>query len=88
MSTSRQLARTILNGFHSMFADFQNITLGARARFEQQDWTGVQQAQADRLEIYKAKVDQLLPLLRNLAGDHIHNLTTWQKMRQDYAQLI
>jgi isocitrate dehydrogenase kinase/phosphatase len=88
MSTSRQLARTILNGFHSMFADFQNITLGARARFEQQDWKGVQQAQADRLEIYKAKVDQLLPLLRNLAGDHIHNLATWQKMRQDYGQLI
>ena len=88
MSTSRQLARTIVNGFHSMFADFQNITLGARARFEQQDWKGVQQAQADRLEIYKSKVDQLLPLLRNLAGDHIHNLATWQKMRQDYAQLI
>lgn len=88
MSTSRQLARTIINGFHSMFADFQNITLGARARFEQQDWKGVQQAQSDRLEIYKAKVDQLLPLLRNLAGAHIHNLATWQKMRQDYAQLI
>jgi isocitrate dehydrogenase kinase/phosphatase len=88
MSTSRQLARTILNGFHSMFADFQNITLGARARFEQQDWKGVQQAQADRLEIYKSKVDRLLPLLTNLAGDHIHNLATWQQMRQDYGQLI
>ena len=88
MSTSRQLARTIINGFHSMFADFQNITLAAKARFEQQDWKGVQQAQADRLEIYKAKVDQLLPLLENLAGDHIHNLATWQQMRRDYAQLI
>jgi|TARA_B110000902_G_scaffold28687_1_gene31060 isocitrate dehydrogenase kinase/phosphatase len=71
-----------------MFADFQNITLGARARFEQQDWKGVQQAQADRLEIYKSKVDRLLPLLTNLAGDHIHNLATWQQMRQDYGQLI
>ena len=35
MDKQTRLARTILNGFYSYFADFENITLAARTRFEQ-----------------------------------------------------
>jgi isocitrate dehydrogenase kinase/phosphatase len=35
-----RFARIILNGFESYFAEFQNITLGARSRFENADWPG------------------------------------------------
>ncbi|MCC6295828.1 MAG: bifunctional isocitrate dehydrogenase kinase/phosphatase, partial [Pseudomonadales bacterium] len=36
------MAKTIYNGFHSYFADFQNLTLGAKARFEKAHWHAVQ----------------------------------------------
>ena len=39
-SAARRMAKTIYNGFLSYFADFQNITMGAKARFEKADWHG------------------------------------------------
>ncbi len=42
-STARRMAKTILNGFRSYFADYLNSTLSAKARFEKADWHGVQQ---------------------------------------------
>jgi isocitrate dehydrogenase kinase/phosphatase len=88
MSSSHRLARTILNGFHAMFADFQNITLGAKARFEQEDWHGVQQAQADRLEIYKSKVDQLMPMLNSMVNNALDDLELWREIKRHYKILI
>ncbi|MEH6551799.1 MAG: bifunctional isocitrate dehydrogenase kinase/phosphatase [Pseudomonadales bacterium] len=88
MPTSRKLARAVLNGFHSMFADFQNITLAAKARFEQADWHGIQQAQADRLEIYKSKVKQLIPLMETLSSNEIDDLDLWCDIKAHYIQLI
>lgn len=88
MSSTHRLARTILNGFHAMFADFQNVTLGAKARFEQADWQGVQQAQADRLEVYKSKVDQLMPMLNTMVNNALDDLELWREVRGHYEQLI
>ena len=59
------MAKTILNGFRSYFADYLNSTLSAKARFEKADWHGVQQANVDRLELYKAKVAQTV----HVSGD-------------------
>jgi isocitrate dehydrogenase kinase/phosphatase len=88
MSSSHRLARTILNGFHAMFADFQNVTLGAKARFEQQHWHGVQQAQADRLEVYKSKVDNLMPMLNTMVNNALNDLELWREVKRHYIQLI
>lgn len=88
MSSAHRLARTILNGFHAMFADFQNVTLGAKARFEQGDWHAVQQAQADRLEVYKSKVDNLMPMLSTMVNHALDDLELWREVRGHYATLI
>ncbi len=87
-SSAHRLARTILNGFQAMFADFQNVTLGAKARFEQGDWHAVQQAQADRLEVYKSKVDNLMPMLNTMVNNALDNLELWREVRGHYEQLI
>jgi isocitrate dehydrogenase kinase/phosphatase len=52
-STARRMAKTILNGFRSYFADYLNSTLTAKARFEKADWHGVREANVERLELYK-----------------------------------
>ena len=51
MERKERFARIILNGFESYFADFQNITLAARTRFENADWHGVQRGSRDRIDL-------------------------------------
>ena len=64
ISNALRLAKVILNGFDAFFGDFQNVTLGAQARFEQADWLLVHASMSHRLEMYKKKVkDVLLSLM-------------------------
>lgn len=87
-STARRMAKTILNGFRSYFADYLNSTLSAKARFEKADWHGVQQANVDRLELYKDKVAQTVQYLEMVTNKDIANLKLWSEAKQAYTQLV
>ena len=54
-ANATRLAKVMLNGFVAFFAEFENITLGAQARYEKADWSSVQTAVNERLNLYKAK---------------------------------
>tara|TARA_B110000046_G_scaffold77768_1_gene85872 strand:+ start:7266 stop:8993 length:1728 start_codon:yes stop_codon:yes gene_type:complete len=82
------MAKTILNGFRSYFADYLNSTLSAKARFEKADWHGVQQANVDRLELYKLKVAQTVQYLSMVTNKDIANLTLWREAKTAYTQLV
>jgi isocitrate dehydrogenase kinase/phosphatase len=86
--TARRIAKTILNGFEAYFADFQNYTLGAKARFEKADWQAVQTAHRERIELYKSKVDQVRQLTRGVTSKDVSDLELWRQARTAYAQLI
>ncbi|GAB1255824.1 bifunctional isocitrate dehydrogenase kinase/phosphatase [Aurantivibrio plasticivorans] len=86
--TARRIAKTILNGFDSYFADFQNITLGAKARFEKADWVGVQVAHRNRIELYKRKVEEVIRLTHDVTSKDVSNVELWRQARVAYAQLI
>ncbi len=88
MSITNQIARTILNGFNAMHADFQNITLGAKARFERNDWHSVDKAQRDRLDVYEDKVSHIPTLLGDLAGKRIFKSELWCDVKAEYNRLI
>ncbi|MEE4661701.1 MAG: isocitrate dehydrogenase kinase/phosphatase AceK regulatory subunit, partial [Halieaceae bacterium] len=88
MDTSERFAQTILNGFESYFADFQNITLAAKPRFENADWQGVHNASRARIDLYKAKVLKVMEFVRLIAGDKLQDLAFWTDARQHYALLI
>ncbi len=87
-STARRMAKTILNGFRSYFADYLNSTLSAKARFEKADWHGVQQANVDRLELYKTKVAQTVMYLEMVTNKDIANLELWAEAKIAYTQLV
>ena len=87
-STARRMAKTILNGFRSYFADYLNATLSAKARFEKADWHGVQQANVDRLELYKQKVAQTVHYLEMVTNKDIADLNLWAKAKSAYTQLV
>jgi len=87
-STARRMAKTIYNGFHSYFADFQNLTLGAKARFEKAHWHAVQHANQDRIELYKSKVRMTAELLRTVTNRDITQLELWRLAKGIYTQLV
>jgi isocitrate dehydrogenase kinase/phosphatase len=85
---ARRIARTILNGFESYFAEFQNITLGARHRFETARWQVVQEANIERLDLYKHKVNRVARLAGEVSSKELSELELWGEARTAYAQLV
>jgi isocitrate dehydrogenase kinase/phosphatase len=83
-----RFARVILNGFESYFAEFQNITLAARSRFENADWLGIRQVSTQRIDLYKAKTQQIHEYVELIAGEELRDFEFWRDARNIYAQLI
>lgn len=88
MSIARRFARAILNGFDSMFAEWQNTTLGAQARFEAAAWRAVQEAAAQRLTIYRGKVLHVADIAGTIAGARLHDRLLWRAAKGEYAGLV
>ncbi|USD21009.1 bifunctional isocitrate dehydrogenase kinase/phosphatase [Microbulbifer variabilis] len=86
--TARRIAKTILNGFDAYFADYQNITLGAKARFETASWQAAHEANKERIDLYKTKVNQVLKLVHSVTSKDTSQLELWRDARATYAQLI
>ena len=88
MERRERFARTILNGFESYFADFQNITLAAKSRFENADWLGMQAASRQRIDLYKEKVNNVYQYVELIAGGELHNYAFWHESKRVYENLI
>lgn len=88
MSNSQRLAKVILNGFDAFFGDFQNVTLGAQARFEEADWLLVHSAMSNRLEMYKKKVRDVAALADGVAGGLLSDRSLWRDTKAEYALLV
>ena len=88
MDKQSRLARTILNGFTAYFAEFENITLSARTRFENAEWRAAQEASMRRIDIYKIKVLETIDVVEYIAADRLHDLDFWAETRDIYAQLV
>ena len=88
MDRQERFARTILNGFESYFAEFQNITLAAKSRFENADWHGMRHASIQRIDLYKSKTNQVYEYVELIAGERLHDFEFWGEARAVYARLI
>ena len=88
MEKQERFARTILNGFESYFADFQNITLAAKSRFENADWQGMHRASTRRIDLYKIKTTEVTEFVELIAGDQLRDFVFWSQAREVYARLI
>jgi isocitrate dehydrogenase kinase/phosphatase len=88
MDKQSRLARTILNGFTAYFAEFENITLSARTRFENAEWRATQEASMRRIDIYKLQVLETIDVVEYIAQDRLHDLEFWAETRDLYAELV
>ena len=88
MDRQQRFARVILNGFYAYFAEFENITLAARTRFEQAEWSHMAEVSSRRIDIYKETVMETLDVARQIAGECIDDLGFWSATRSIYADLV
>jgi isocitrate dehydrogenase kinase/phosphatase len=88
LDRQQRFARVVLNGFYAYFADFENITLAARTRFEQAQWSRMVEVSSRRIDIYKETVMETLSAARQIAGEHIDDLSFWSQTRSIYANLV
>jgi isocitrate dehydrogenase kinase/phosphatase len=83
-----RFARTILNGFEAFFAEFQNITLAAKTRFENSDWHGLQESSRRRIDLRKEKTSEIIQYVELIAGEHLKDFEFWREVREIYAGMI
>jgi len=88
MDVSLRLAKSILNGFEAFFADFQNMTMAARARFEAADWVAMQTAAAERYDLRKQKVLQVQKLAEIICGDRVRERALWEEAKNHFTDLV
>ena len=88
MERRERFARIILNAFESYFAEFQNITLAVRSRFENADWQGIHRVSRERIDLYKNKVLSVLDTVELVAGEELRTYAFWRDARRVYAGLV
>ncbi|GAA3910857.1 bifunctional isocitrate dehydrogenase kinase/phosphatase [Halomonas cibimaris] len=89
LSAAYRLAATVLHGFDEYRARFQAMTREASQRFRDADWQQAQRASAERINLYKEKVDATRTRLeRTFSEEVLTNCEYWCEARGCYAQLI
>ncbi|UCD32326.1 MAG: bifunctional isocitrate dehydrogenase kinase/phosphatase [Desulfobacterales bacterium] len=90
-TTRRQLielcARTVLKAFDEYRAKFKVITHRAEARFENQDWHGIKADSNERLDLYKAVVDQVVLDIKRIFNNQIDDKEIWTSTKTIYSRL-
>lgn len=90
--TDSRLANFAANAIRQAFAAYQNhfsiLTRRAKSRFENQDWRGMQADAAERLDLYKKVVDQILEEICQLLGSRAYDKMIWASMKAVYSGLI
>ena len=83
--TPEAIARAVMDGHEAYRKVFDEITAGARARFEAADWAGAQQASTARIECIPRAVTDVVDRLRL---DPRADLERWRAARTPYRALI
>ena len=83
-----KIAVTILNGFEKHFSVYQEITAGAKQRFEQADWAGAREASRKRIHLYDKRVQETLAILRDDLNITELDTPFWEEVKIRYIRLL
>jgi isocitrate dehydrogenase kinase/phosphatase len=82
------IAQALLDGFKRHYRLFRETTALAKKRFEQADWHGQQQAQAQRIEFYDQRVNEAVNKLRQDFNIDALSMDTWQQAKLHFIGLL
>jgi isocitrate dehydrogenase kinase/phosphatase len=83
-----EAAYQILESYTQYYHTYKRITKRAPIRFEQRDWTGMQQDAAARNELYRDRITETVGKLKNLLGDQSTDPDLWRETKQYFAAEI
>ena len=83
-----EVISTILEGFRSYLSRFQDITQGAKYRFEERDWAGIQADSQQRIRLYKSQVASAVRKVKRIMRAESGNLGFWYTFRRAYERQL
>lgn len=81
-------ARRIFGAWEDYRQRFRVLTRRSQRHFERRDWKRQGQDAAERLELYRAIVDQVEEWLRGRLGESVEDRLLWVSMKAVYSGLI
>lgn len=85
---ARSISATILEGFDRHFSIYQQITSGAKKRFEEADWRAAHRASRERIVLYDHRVDETMALVRELYGIRAIDTELWRQIKLCYMRQL
>ncbi|MDO6497844.1 bifunctional isocitrate dehydrogenase kinase/phosphatase [Photobacterium sanguinicancri] len=82
------VAHTILQGFDAMYGRFLDVTAGAQARFEKQDWPAVHLALKKRISFYANHVGLVTSQIQIMLGERYANRDFLMGVKAAYEDLL
>jgi isocitrate dehydrogenase kinase/phosphatase len=90
--TDSRLANLAAQAIHATFDDysqsFDRLTRRAQYRFVSRSWRSGQSDAAERLDLYKTILDQLVAEIHNLLDERLLDRLVWASMKAVYSSLI
>jgi isocitrate dehydrogenase kinase/phosphatase len=86
-SLAAPAAAAIAAGFDRYEQAFREVTRRARRRFERRDWMGGQLDAAERLDLYRRVLDEVVAQIRALLGPALKDRELWAAMKAAYSPL-
>ncbi|MGN5517663.1 bifunctional isocitrate dehydrogenase kinase/phosphatase [Halopseudomonas sp. Lyrl_26] len=87
--SAAHIARRLLNAFDDYRAAFRELTMGARARFEQAQWAEIQEASTARINLYDERIFETRDRLSaDPACKDILDADRWPEIKAAFIELI
>ena len=88
MSTTLDIAKTILAGFDRHYRLFREISAGALKRFEESDWSGVAEANRQRIQMYDQRVQEAVSTVLTQFPESETSEQMWPEIKRAYVGLL
>ena len=84
----RAVAQTMLEGFNKHYRLYREVTARAKGLFEQRDWRGIQDAVAERIQMYDQRVQEAVAILRSEYAANRLSDEVWAAAKTEYIALL
>ncbi|MBL8491419.1 MAG: bifunctional isocitrate dehydrogenase kinase/phosphatase [Rhodocyclaceae bacterium] len=85
---AQRVAQVVIEGFNKHYRLFRECSASAKARFENADWQGVQQATRERIQFYDERVIETTDRLAKEFADDATDTSIWQQAKLFYIGLL
>lgn len=84
----RLVAQTMLEGFNKHYRMYREVTARAKGLFEKRDWRGIQDAVAERIQMYDQRVQEAVEILRSEYAANRLSDEVWAAAKTEYIALL